>query len=291
MNAVVIFLLISVSGLFAVHSDIDIVKLFVSYFYCMLYIRQPDDKEEGEAVHIQADVPYEKKYIDKFECMEDVEVSKENRDSLENCYIIEYTPVGNVAMAYSSKKNAFVYFADHIVPYRYLETIARRYATTYMCRGLVVTTKMKHLLKKNDDDNDENKKADRVEEEDVVDAKTTPKTEVGSVVSDAKGCAEVKVKSVFAKFKSYNNVTMMSNTTGENGDKGIRYNDDTSPPNGAETKQDAEGDKSDDEDNTNRYSCEGRFANFIMTKKPDMSLFNTRIKMSFADFKKQKNSV
>jgi len=114
---------------------------------------------------------------------------------------------------------------------------------------------------------------------------------VGSVVSDAKGCAEVKVKSVFAKFKSYNNVTMMSNTTGENGDKGIRYNDDTSPPNGAETKQDAEGDKSDDEDNTNRYSCEGRFANFIMTKKPDMSLFNTRIKMSFADFKKQKNSV
>ena len=77
MNAVVIFLLISVSGLFAVHSDIDIAKLFASYFYYVLYIQQPDDKELDDVVNVQVDVPYEKKYMDKFECMEDVEVSKE----------------------------------------------------------------------------------------------------------------------------------------------------------------------------------------------------------------------
>jgi hypothetical protein len=295
MNAVVIFLLISVSGLFAVHSDIDIAKIFASYFYYILYIQEPDTNGDDESVDMPVVVvPYEKKYLDQFECMEDVEVSKEKMDSLENCYIIEYTPVGNVAMAYSSKREAFVYFADHIVPYRYLETIARRYAITYMCRGLVATTKMNHLLKKKtvgDDISDKEMEMDRLGGDTVVESVTTPATEDDSVVSDVKDDTKVAVKSVFAKFKTYNKVSMMSNTSGERGDKNIRYNDDASVSNDTETKHDTEDRKSGDEDNTNRYSCEGRFSNFIMTKKPEMSLFNTRLKMSFADFKKQKNSV
>lgn len=290
MNAVVIFLLISVSGLFAVHSDIDIAKLFASYFYYMLYIQQPDDKELDEVVNVQVDVPYEKKYMDKFECMEDVEVSKEKMESLENCYIIEYTPVGNVAMAYNSKRSAFVYFADHIVPYRYLETIARRYAITYMCRGLVVTTKMSHLLKKSTDVVSDNKTVSGEGDVDV-ETETTPTTQDTSVVSDVNDDTEMAVKSVFAKFKTYNKVSMMSNTTGDKGDKGIRYNEDVAVSNDTETKQGTQGGNSDDEDSTNRYSCEGRFSSFIMTKKPEMSLFNTRLNMSFADFKKQKSSV
>lgn len=292
MNAAVIFLLISISGLFAVHSDIDIAKMFASYFYYMLYVHGPGDTEDDESTDIPTDVPYEKKYMDQFECLEDVKVSKEKMGSLENCYIIEYTPVGNVAMAYSSKKEAFVYFADHIVPYRYLETIARKYAITYMCRGIVMTTKMSHLLKKNTDDGGvSDKETDCEEGNHEVEATTTPTTEDSSVASKVKDDTDVAVKSVFAKFKTYNKVSMMSNTTGDKGDKGIRYNEDVAVSNDTKSKNDDEGENSDGEDNTNRYSCEGRFSNFIMTKKPEMSLFNTRLKMSFAEFKKQKSSV
>lgn len=294
MNVVVIFLLISISGLFAIHNDVDLGKIFASYFYYILCIQQQvDSQDKNIDDHKQEIVPYEKKYMDEFVCMENIKVSKEKMESLKNCYIIDYTPVGNVAMAYDSKKEAFVYFADHIVPYRYLETLARKYALTYMCKGIVVTTKMNLLFK-----NDESVVTDGESTEKSGDEKDTAETDKETrPVNEPPGCvlkddnSNVEKKDVFAKFKTYNKGSIFSTTTSDRGDNEIHYNDHVNITEDSQSKKDNDNKNEKTEDNTNRYSCEGRFANFILTKKPDMSLFNTRLKMSFADFKKQKSSV
>lgn len=55
-----------------------------------------------------------------------------------NNYIIETTPVGNVIMRYNNDKKSFEYFSNHSVPYRYLETIGRKYILTYKCKDIFI---------------------------------------------------------------------------------------------------------------------------------------------------------
>ena len=38
----------------------------------------------------------------------------------------------------------------------------------------------------------------------------------------------------------------------------------------------------------NRYTCEGKFANFNFLQKIDRKIFNKKLGLSFADFKKMK---
>jgi hypothetical protein len=54
------------------------------------------------------------------------------------CFIIEMTPIGNVIMQYDMDKEAFVYYSDNMIPFRYLETVARKYVCTYNCKELYV---------------------------------------------------------------------------------------------------------------------------------------------------------
>jgi hypothetical protein len=53
-------------------------------------------------------------------------------------YILECTPLGNVYMRYNSTKETFEYFSDSTLPYRYLETVARKYVMTYWCKPIFV---------------------------------------------------------------------------------------------------------------------------------------------------------
>jgi hypothetical protein len=49
----------------------------------------------------------------------------------DHLFVMEMTPVGNVIMQYDGKKESFVYYSDNIVPFRFLETVSRKYMTTF----------------------------------------------------------------------------------------------------------------------------------------------------------------
>jgi len=89
---------------------------------------------------------YEDKYLDKYRMLEVVELTDEKIESLNCNFIMEKCPIGNVIMKYDFKKESFVYFSDHVIPYRFLEPIGRKYVLTFDCKQLFVD--MKYELEK-----------------------------------------------------------------------------------------------------------------------------------------------
>jgi hypothetical protein len=59
-------------------------------------------------------------------------------NNLINNYVIEYTPLGNVAMRYNNYKQSFEYYSNNTIPYRFLEVIGRKYVITYCCKSIFI---------------------------------------------------------------------------------------------------------------------------------------------------------
>lgn len=57
---------------------------------------------------------------------------------LMHCILAEYTPLGNVYMYYNADNSSFEYYSDKTVPFPVLETVARRYVIIYRCKELYV---------------------------------------------------------------------------------------------------------------------------------------------------------
>jgi hypothetical protein len=187
-----------------------------------------------------------------------------------NCYIMENTPQGNVLMIYDIKKGSFAYYSDKNIPYRYLEVVARKYVKFFGCRPLFIDMEEELKLCEEKWSKDyELKKAKELEE----------KLKVEEGIKNNKP-VDVK-KNVFAKFKSYNknaggNISMIA-----------------PPKNSIPNKQTAET-KEDEKiilkERANRYTYEGKFANFNFLQKIERKVFNKKLGLSFSDFKKiQKN--
>jgi hypothetical protein len=90
-------------------------------------------EESDVAVVVKPTVLYENKYVDKYN-----NLLETNLKPLVGCFIIEMTPIGNVIMQYDTEKEAFVYYSDNMIPFRYLETVARKYVCTYNCKKLYI---------------------------------------------------------------------------------------------------------------------------------------------------------
>ena len=97
------------------------IKIIHDYYY-------PPEKQKEETMV----VPYEDKYKDKFRLMET------NSSTKTNNILIEQTPIGNVIMFYNSDKTRFEFYADKTIPYRFLETAARKYVITFKCKNVYV---------------------------------------------------------------------------------------------------------------------------------------------------------
>jgi hypothetical protein len=93
-------------------------------------IQEKDDKKEVVVV-----VKYEDKYLTKFNALtkRDTTATTDSRR-----FVMEMTPVGNVIMQYNADKESFVYYSDNIVPFRYLETVSRKYVCMFDCKELFV---------------------------------------------------------------------------------------------------------------------------------------------------------
>ena len=185
-------------------------------------------------------------------------------DGLVNNFIMEKTPSGNVIMYYNHKRGSFEFYSDNTIPYRYLETVSRKYVKTFNCRYLYV------------DMENELSESDRLRKEE--NEKKCLALENVTVVQESN-----RKKDVFAKFKGYNK----ESGTG-------RVNTAVAPKNSVPNVKNrlAEDDLTLRlKMNANRYTCEGRLSNFNFLKVPDRKVVDKKYAMTFADFKKKSSTT
>ena len=195
-------------------------------------------------------------------------IIQQRLDKLKNCFIMEYTPLGNVLMIYDIQRESFKFYSDSTIPYRYLEVVARKYVKQFGCRPIFVD--MEEELKLAEDKWDkERKEKDEKEEEER--RKKEESNKIQKPIEER--------KNVFAKFKSYNKESGTGHVnTGAPPKNSI--------PNKKLTSQ-QENEKTLLKDKANRYTYEGKIANFSFIKKIDRKVVDKKFNMSFADFKKK----
>ena len=195
-------------------------------------------------------------------------IIQQRLDKLKNCFIMEYTPLGNVLMIYDIERESFKFYSDSTIPYRYLEVVARKYVKQFGCRPIFVD--MEEELKFAEEKWDkERKEKDEKEEEER--RKKEESIKIPKPIEER--------KNVFAKFKSYNKESGTGHVnTGAPPKNSI--------PNKKLTSQ-QENEKTLLKDKANRYTYEGKIANFSFIKKIDRKVVDKKFNMSFADFKKK----
>jgi len=189
-------------------------------------------------------------------------------EKLQNCFVMEFTPLGNVLMIYNKERESFKYYSDNSIPYRYLEVVGRKYVKQFNCRPIFVDMEEELKLAQ---DRWEREKKEKETKEDEERKKKEEKTEIVN-----------NKKNVFAKFKQYNK------------NAGGRVNTAAPPKNSIPNKaltEKQENEKMLLKDKANRYTYEGKFANFSFLKKVDRKSVNKKFSMTFADFKKMQQKL
>jgi hypothetical protein len=233
--------------------------------------KSKEEQNEEQKKKEKSITKFEDKYLDRFIATEEKDLSSEKMDSLANSFIMENTPQGNVVMFWDNKRETFSYYADHLIPYRYLEVVGRKYVLTNDCRKLfinmndeIVAAKKKLEDKKKQKEEDEEKQKQNKQQE-----------------SNSKQVVEQPKKSVFAKLKSYNRDNSIKSATVALDSKKPQTN---IPKNASvNTKQD---ENMILKEKANRYSYQGKLANFSFLKKVDRKTVDKNYALSFAEFKK-----
>lgn len=171
---------------------------------------EDEDEGEGEGEDVEKkeeDIPYEMKWFDEFDdadadAEEDgdgesegeeeltEELTEEFVNDLSLNTVTETTPRGDVLMYYSSKLGSFVYHSKtKEIPYKYLETVARKYVIEYNCKKLYIDIRKEYEKGLN--------KYNEIKEKEEKAAKDLK----DGVVDETK---ENKKKQIFANFKTYN---------------------------------------------------------------------------------------
>jgi hypothetical protein len=237
-------------------------------------INNDNDLKEEMKKEVEAEICLLRSMVKELEDKSDIEiirlakseardfVIKQRLDSLKNNFVFEKTPLGNVIMYWNNSRESFEYYSDNTIPYRFLETVARKYVKTFNCRQIYV------------DMDFELSEFERKQKEEELRIKML---EDESKIETNQNSVEIKKKDVFAKFKNYNK----ESGTG-------KVNRGVAPPKNSIPNNNTK--KSDEKfilkENSNRYTCEGKLANFSFLKKPDRKVTDKKYAMSFADYKK-----
>lgn len=233
---------------------------------------EEEEEEQKPEEEKKTPVKFEDKYLDRFKATEEKDLTPEKLDSLLNSFVMENTPQGNVVMFWDVKRDTFSYYADHLIPYRFLEVVGRKYVLLNDCRKLFID--MEEEIKTAEKKLEEKKKQKEEEEEKQKQNKKDEST-------DSKIAVEQPKKSVFAKLKSYNRDNSVKSSTVALDSKKPQPN---IPKNtSVNTKQD---ENMILKERANRYSYQGRMANFSFLKKVERKVVDKNYAMSFAEFKK-----
>ena len=226
---------------------------------------------------------YEDKYVDQYKKLEDVELSKDKLDSLKNSILMENTPLGNVVMFYDNSRETFTFYSDSTIPYRYLETIGRKYVVMNNCKRLYVD--MEEEIKDAKESIDRKIEAAIAAKEAAAEAAVAAAKE--STTTDSEITTSVTTRSkanVFAKLKTYNTNNIKIDPKAEsaaakntNASASMNANTNTNTKNQANKVV---------KEKANRYSYEGKLINFNFLKKVDRKVVDKNYGMSFAEFKR-----
>ena len=226
--------------------------------------------------NLNAELDVLKQNIDTTNCLDEISKQVEEKvnafmfdhrlEKLKNCFVMEYTPLGNVLMFYDKERESFKFYSDNTIPYRYLEVVGRKYAKHFGCKQIFV------------DMEDELKLAEEKWEKERIEKETKGELERIKKEEAIKNNKPIEQKkNVFAKFKSYNKEAGTGHVNTAPPPK-------NSIPNKLTAKQEKE--KVLLKEKANRYTYEGKIANFNFIKKIDRKVVDKKYAMSFADFKK-----
>jgi hypothetical protein len=182
-------------GYVGVSSSLIYLTLFINNIVDSYF--EKNEVDEDSKAEAEADIPYEVKWFDEFDD-NGSEEGEEGEEELTEDFVnnlclntvTETTPRGDVLMYYSSKLGSFVYHSrTKEIPYKYLETVARRYVIEYNCKKLYIDIRKEYEKGLN-----KYKEIKAKEEKAAADEKD-------GKVEDVK---ENKKKQIFANLKTYN---------------------------------------------------------------------------------------
>jgi hypothetical protein len=207
-------------------------------------------------------IPYEDKYLKELSVVDQTVISQERLEQLANGFVMEHTPLGNVLMMYDYKKEAFKYYSDNTIPYRYLETVGRKYVKQFQCYSLFINmdeqlNNAKQRLSKIDEKQNTTVELTKDKDKDIIQPIIPNK------------------KNVFAKLKTYNK---------EAGSKSITM---AAPSkNNIQTKNTIKEELNVLlKEKSNVYSYQGKINNFNFLKRVDKKLVDKKYSVTFAEFK------
>ena len=176
---------------------------------------------------------------------------------------MEFTPLGNVYMRYNNTKQSFEYFSNNTIPYRFLESVARKYVITFWCKPLFVD--IEEELKIAEEKYNEEKKQMELKKENI--SSNNP-------------------KNILAQFKNYNKNQINQSTLKPQAKNRVQSNF-TLPSHIKSNLPNVNtvSDKQLLKEKANRYTWEGRLSDFCPLKKIDKKVVNKKLALSFADFK------
>ena len=214
-----------------------------------LELEYDDEPRLKKVIVPKIQVKYEDKYRDQL-----LRFDKSDTKSLDNSFICEYTPIGNVIMKYNNDRELFEYYSDVNIPYRYLETVCRKYVVTFKCPHLYID--MESAIKESEQKQKERAIAEKESRKALEPEKR----------------AEPK-KNVFAKFKSYNKDACSG-----------KINTGAPPKNSIPNTKIDRKESVVVKEMANRYLYQGKIGNFSILKKVVRT--DKKHKMTFADFKR-----
>lgn len=142
-------------GLFILLNATFLSSLLISYSFSRELNSIKDDEETTD----DEEEDYEYKYVNEFEGLienegEKILLTEEEKTKLLNVVLMETTPNGDVVMSYEYDKeipdrSKFVYYSNSkSIPYKYLDTVARKYVYVNKCPEIYVYIK-NELMKAN----------------------------------------------------------------------------------------------------------------------------------------------
>lgn len=235
----------------------------------MLVTQQKELRDEKNKLdELYSSVKYQEESLNKINEEARKFIIDKRLDKLESCYVMEFTPLGNVLMKYDKNKESFIFYSDSTIPYRYLEVVGRKFVKQFNCRPIFVDMEEELKLAEEKWEKEKEEKEEKEEED---------KRKKAEAIKN-KVPLEEKKKNVFTKFKSYNK------------ESGTGHVSTAAPPKNSIPNKKLT--KTQENENTllkqkaNRYTYEGKIINFSFIKKVDRKVVDKKFGMSFADFKK-----
>ena len=191
---------------------------------------------------------------------EDTEPYEENEDlvSLKDNFIEENTPRGIIYMAYDNSIESYIYYSKtKDIPYKYLETVARKYVIDNKCLNIYVDYKEEYIQGLN------KYKQMLQERKELLENKIKEKEQ-----KQDEDNVENKKKNIFANFKSYNKQ-----------DKSTKNNTDTNTKEYILTE------------NSNHYKYKGNLDDYEKILKEKVSQETVLKEYEQIDFKTYKNMI